>query len=627
MPMRLTGLMSGLDTDSVIQELVMAKRTKVDNAKKAQTKLEWKTDVWKDLNSKLKSFQSKLNNLRFTGDYMKKTTKVSNSGVVSVLTGDTAVNSVQTLKIGQLAKTAYLTGGKMAGNVTALTNMQNLGLKSTKASLTGGKITLSDGSDVTKDTKLSELGIEDGTTFTVTRGDGTEKEVTLLADETLGELAARFKEAAGPTATFKDGVFSLNAFGAGSAADFTISASDDKGQAALNALGLSEESGAVKVDGEDAKANFTLTKGDGTKVDITLTERSTISDLMNQLKDAGLNVNFDTNQKRLFIVAQESGAAADFTISAAEGDEDSQKILNALGLASAPEGELSEEEKEKYATKIDGQDAVIYLNGARFSNSNNTFEINGLTITALAETDETITLTTDVDTDGIYDMIKDFIKSYSELINEMDKLYNADSAKGYEPLTDDEKEGMSDREIEEWEKKIKDSLLRRDEDLYSVNSWMQRIMSQGVSVNGKVMYLSDFGINTKGYFEADDNERHAYHIYGDEDGDYVDKTNDLKEMIATDPDTVVSFFTQLTQNLYSKMSELSKSVEGYRTFGNFYDDKKMKSDYDGYTSKIKDLEKKLTAYEDKWYNKFAQMESAMAKLQERSSSITSLLGG
>ena len=36
------------------------------------------------------------------------------------------------------------------------------------------------------------------------------------------------------------------------------------------------------------------------------------------------------------------------------------------------------------------------------------------------------------------------------------------------------------------------------------------------------------------------------------------------------------------------MSDLSKSVEGYRTYGNFYDDKKMKSDYDDYTSKIKD---------------------------------------
>ena len=48
------------------------------------------------------------------------------------------------------------------------------------------------------------------------------------------------------------------------------------------------------------------------------------------------------------------------------------------------------------------------------------------------------------------------------------KLYNADSAKGYEPLTDDEKDAMSDSEVEKWEKKIKDSLLRKDSTINGV---------------------------------------------------------------------------------------------------------------------------------------------------------------
>ena len=45
MAMRLSGLMSGMDTESIIQQLVEAKRTKVDNAKREQTKLEWKQDI------------------------------------------------------------------------------------------------------------------------------------------------------------------------------------------------------------------------------------------------------------------------------------------------------------------------------------------------------------------------------------------------------------------------------------------------------------------------------------------------------------------------------------------------------------------------------------------------------
>ena len=63
--MRLTGLMSGMDTESMIQQLVAARQTKVDDAKKAQTKLEWKQTAWKDLNTKIKNLQTKyLSNMR-----------------------------------------------------------------------------------------------------------------------------------------------------------------------------------------------------------------------------------------------------------------------------------------------------------------------------------------------------------------------------------------------------------------------------------------------------------------------------------------------------------------------------------------------------------------------------------
>ena len=103
------------------------------------------------------------------------------------------------------------------------------------------------------------------------------------------------------------------------------------------------------------------------------------------------------------------------------------------------------------ATKVPGQDAIIYLNNAKFEGASNTFEINGLTITCNAETgNETVTLTTQDDTSGIYDMIKKFIKEYSELINEMDKLYNADTAKGYEPLTDEVLDAMRRRGLREY---------------------------------------------------------------------------------------------------------------------------------------------------------------------------------
>ena len=281
------------------------------------------------------------------------------------------------------------------------------------------------------------------------------------------------------------------------------------------------------------------------------------------------------------------------------------------------------------ANKQVGQSAEIELNGVQYSSESNTFDINGLTITCNGETapNEVITLTTKNDTNGIYDMIKSFIKEYSALINEMDKLYNAESAKGYEPLTDDEKEAMSESEIEKWESKIKDSLLRRDSTLSSVSSAMKEIMMSGFEVGGKKMYLYDFGIETMGYFNAADNEKNAYHIYGDEDDDaFKNETNKLMAMINSDPDAVVGFFTQLLQKLYGKMFDLMKGTE-FSSVYKVYDDKKMKEEYDDYTKKIAEAEKKLKAYEDKWYKKFSAMETAMAKMQSNASAVTALLGG
>ena len=98
-------------------------------------------------------------------------------------------------------------------------------------------------------------------------------------------------------------------------------------------------------------------------------------------------------------------------------------------------------------------------------------------------------------------------------------------------------------------------------------------------------------------------------------------------MIASDPEAVEKFFSQLTKSLYEDMDKMSKRVSGYRSYGSFYDDIKMKSDYSDFTSKITDMEAKLAAYEDKWYDKFSKMESAMAKMQSNQNAISSLIGG
>lgn len=620
MAMRLSGLMSGMDTESIVQQLVEARRGKVTNATNAQTKLGWKQDAWKDLNKKLKNLQSKfLSSMRFTSGYTQKTTKVSNSSAVSVITGENAVNGVQRLEVGQLAKTAYLTGGKVEKRKEVLPDTDNIKM--------GDLLTFEDdgaGNEVAKSLKVSING-------------GEQVEISFGSETTVSEVIEQMEEA-GLKVDYDEanGKF-LYSSEAGAAVSLsadadvrqlltpgvrkpTVSKDELSALSKLSDLMVFEKDG----DGKEIAKNLKLTAG-GKDVDIELTSSTTISDVLTKLKESGLNANFDANQNRFYISARESGADGDFSIT---GDEDA---LNALGLGISKEfmedGSVVENGTGG-ATFIHGQNAKITLNGAEYENNTNTFEINGLTITAMQETDEPVTITTQQDTDGIYDMIKNFLKEYNSIINEMDKLYNADSAKDYEPLSDEEKKNMSESEIEKYEGKIKDSLLRRDSNLSKISTAMKQIMMSGFEVDGEEMHLFDFGIETLSYFSAPDNERNAYHIAGDpDDADSSGKDDKLKGLIASDPDKVISFFTQLSQSLYTEMNEQSKSVEGYRSFGSFYDDKKMKSDYDDYKTKIKDLEKKLSDYEDKWYAKFAAMETAMAKMQRNASAVTGLLGG
>lgn len=650
MTMRMTGMMSGMDTESIIQELVSAKRTKVDDVKKKQTKLEWKQDAWKDLNTKLKNLQSKyISNMRFTSSYMKKTTAVSNSSAVSVITGENAVNGVQSLKVKQLAKTGYLTGAKMKSKSTS-------------------------GESLTALSKLSDLegsdAIGDGGQISIKTGD---KEVSLnvTADTTISDVMTKLKEA-GLNANFdeKQQRLFISAKTSGASNDFSITASGSNGQAALKALGiqtsLKDDKAALAEyqkwadyvgadDTETAKKMESLYQDEvQSRVDGYLTSykelKANLANLDENLKKAqaggdtdsaaAIQKIIDTQTAELnkitdnIDVTETTDADSNVTYTATAKDALTADVKKAYvdraNYAKSMIDNMNSASTEGMATKIDGQDAEIELNGATFTNNTNVFEINGLTFTALSETKdgEAVTITTQDDTDGIYDMIKGFLKEYNSIMNEMDKLYNADSASKYEPLTDDEKDAMSDTEVEKYEKKIKDSLLRRDSTLSTIRSKLTSVMSGGTTVDGKQMYLSDFGIDTLSYFTAAENEKNAYHIDGDPDDENTSGNADkLKSMIASDPDTVVSFFSSLHKELYSTMNDLSKAVEGYRSYGSFYDDKKMKSDYSDYTTKIAELEEKVNDYEDKWYSKFSKMETALAKMQSNASAITGLLGG
>lgn len=732
MAIRITGMYSGLDTESIISELASAQSYKKTKLVKEQKRLSWKQDAWKSLNTKLYSFYQKLDDLRLQSSYMKKKTISSNPNAVSVVSNGNAVEGIQSISVTELARSGYLTGGELktkdGAKATGSTTLEQLGFTGTDGSIS---VNTGNGSvkiDVTKDTtidqfvkKLNDAGVSANFDANYQRIYVSSEETGKLANFTLtGDNAAGMdvleslgllskedinsgvyerwaaymtdpKDPSTRTDAYKD---LIDAEIAKRAAAYKTQ--NDKLLAANEALKKRNEEAeeAYKKEYPDADPSETASvlkeslyghdEADGTHVEGTLEKKvnDTKKELeaaqqhLKDLKADGSGASAADIADAEKVVAEKSQAAseAQSEFNTAKGkysylnaieennktiaDNEAKinknaskfsvdgdgKVTGTAALRTEVETEFDNKVKEakdivankstyeSKATgkKIDGTDATINLNGVDYTSKSNSFSINGMTITALEKTDPNnpVTLSTTTDTDGIYDMIKGLFTEYNKLINEMDAMYNADSSKGYDPLTSEEKKELSDDEIEEWEKKIKDSLLRRDSTLNSVASAMKDVMLQGAEVGGRTLYLSDFGINTLGYFNAADNEKNAYHIDGDSDDTSVSGNKDkLKAMIASDPDTVMNFFSKLTNNMHDKMQEKMAAVKDTSSAFTFYNDKLMKKEYDEYTDKIKKQEDKVNALMDKWYAKFSAMETAMAKLQSKNNAISGMLGG
>ncbi len=378
------------------------------------------------------------------------------------------------------------------------------------------------------------------------------------------------------------------------------------------------ESMLGEIDPSLAGQTISITVGTGLNAKTTqieLTADMKISEFVSKLKDSGVGASFDATNQRFFINSTGTGEAKEFKLTASGG------ALQSLGLD--PDAKYA---NGSTSTRVYAEDAQIVLNGATFTSDTNTFSVNGLSITTQAVTDEPITITTDTDYDGIYNMIKDFITEYNDIMNEMTKLYNANSARKYTMLSDEEKEAMSDDEVEKWEGTIKDSLLRRDKDLNNVMECMKGAINKGYDIGGETLFLVNFGVGTGSYFDTEKAERNALHIYGDSDDEkYADKDNELKAAISKDPEKVIELFAAMSKDMYDSLHETMGSTD-YRSIYKVYDDKRMKIEYDAYTQKIKEEEKKLNAFEDKWYKKFSAMEVALSKLQSSQNSLASMLG-
>ncbi len=650
MGMRMTGLMSGMDTESMVKELVSASSGKVNKVKKEKQILQWKQEAWQGLNTKLYDFfKTEVSALRLATSFKAKKATSSDESKVMIKAGSAAASGSHRVSVKQLASSAYLTGVniKSRGNsyttyaeATASTKFADMTDEfGNNLGLTGQTITIKSGNHTVNDLTFEIGGAGDNGVASL-----EELNKKLAATPGYEKLTAGF---VGGKLTFtntsasknEDGITIGEIFNVESAA-FGISGEvgfkSDETTGDKNTLEGSTDLRYKKDFTSNDITKFTKLADIGINVgtsftingkDFVVDKDTTISTFTEGLSKLGVSASFDEKQGRFYINSAETGAEYNFDITSSDSN-----ALDILGLSAAAG-----------ATKVEAQDAIIEYNGVEYVGSSNTFELNGLTITARGETgtyDKTtgaltnntpINLEVEADVDGMYDTIKNFVKKYNELVDEMNTLYSEKKPE-YEPLTEEEKSQLSDTEIEKWEKQAKVGLLRRDDTISKLLSSMRTILNKSVTVTDKDGNEQTYTLASLGIVTGDWTEKGKLHILGDpDDAEYATEENKLKAALSANPEIFSQVFVGDKENpglgtqLYSSLQTAMKRTETSRSL-TFYNDITLEEQMDAKDDEIDKWAQKLQDLEDKYYKQFAAMESAMAELQSQQSYIAQLMG-
>lgn len=699
MAIRMSGMISGLDTESIVKSLMetqQAKKTKIESKKQ---KLEWKQEIWSGLNTKMYSFyKDYAGKLRFQSNYQTKKATSSDSTKVTVSANSSATKGTYRVNVKSLAAAQYVTSAKISSYET--TNDQ------------GEKVT----NKVTSSTKLSDLGMTaDGTKQIQIKTADQTVSMTVNADTTISDFVDNLKSA-GLNASFDEGQgrFFIGAKDSGLDQKFEIKMTAftqeqlNAQQTVNNAVKYDSLTAAQKNSVQDvldsiqndtssdnidsAVASLMEVSDAQAKSEVTGYYRNQIVAELEgkyfQKDENGNNVITDDAKQALINAGKLKEDDASYTQedlvtlakqyiqenadSQIAGDEYQSKITEALtnGLSNDEITIQSEEARKQtitdavtdYATvmakgagvetgssaelqkigldTIDGSavqesasgvgmvvvaaaDSVVQVNGATLTSSKTSLTVNGLSLDLMDVTDGEVSITVSDDTDAVYDSIKEFVTQYNSILKEMNTLYNAKSARSYDVLTDDQKDEMSDEEVEKWNTKIKDSLLRRDSTLDGLITTMRSITGKSITAsNGKKYSLANLGITTG----TDYKEYGQLHIKGDEDDSvYSDSTNTLQDLLKEDPDVVAEVMAGLTNSLYDALNEKMKSTTMSSAL-TFYNDKEMTKQMTQYKKDIKSWETKLQTMEDHYYKQFSAMEKALASLNSQQSSLSSYLG-
>jgi len=732
---KIGGLVSGMDIDSIMEKLMKAESAQMEKLQQQKTKYEWKRDAYREVNTKLNTFQQDLfDKYGLKSSWNSKTATTSPNSSISVKAGTSAsgnltISNVTTAKAASqkfdtdkvsTAKmsvtstlssiglsddavndfsifgavfsadtkdvddkiikgstiqdvitalddngyTATITNGQMklvakedSKEIDADTqkSLEKLGFTFSKTSQQSTTLKTTDNKVATKDTKLADLN----SSLEKITIDGKEINFADLgADAKVSDVLKKIQDE-GYNASITNGKLSISSK---DKKDITVSSDSVGFSATLTSATSNLFVENITGDGSNLQGSntiqdlmggnstdsgmFTLSaiQEDGTMKNTTITYKKTdtISSLMSKINSSGAGVTALFNDGQFSLSANNTGARTDgsgyseislLSTVKDEGGNDVPNTSGGLELFGKLTGidmtqgnpEISLIDASKGGTR--GSQAAMTVNGVKYEQASNVFNVAGYDITATADTasNEKITISSSNDTDKAVDKVKAFVESYNALIEELNSKTTEKKKVGYDPLTDAQKAEMSESEITKWEETAKAGLLKGDTTLNSVLSKMRQTLftygtSTSLSTNGTALgikgeTLASLGISTSSTWS--------------DNGKLEINEDKLRAAIEKDPDVLARVFTGdgtkenpgIVSQLRTTAQDAVKTIE--RSAG-----KSTSASETSYsigksiaslTTKIDDWKDRLKDIEERYWKQFSAMETAIQKANNQSS--------
>lgn len=550
-PIRFGGLASGIDTDTIIKQLMQVERVPIDKLEQKKQTTEWKRDAYREINRSLMTLRNSAVDLMFSRNFQAKTASSSDTSRVQVTSSPSSGNaSLEIRSVESLATSA--------SHIVQLRDKNN--------------------NLVTRETVAKDLDLDINTKIQTFTGSPTEVTLDSKVNDG-GKLFINNVELLPTEYTYDSATGKV-----------TFNSPIAEGAELKYESGFKIE--YINIDG-------------GTPAQLMIGADAKFSDVITQLssKDTNFSAFFNEASSELALTQRNTG---------------SQSTIAFIGKAET----LFD---ASVADGIRGEDAVFNVNGIELTRSSNTVTIDNMTITLKSEfkavdNPAPVTLSAATDTQKIFDNIKGFVEKYNETIDLMNKKVREERFRSFTPLTQAQRDELSEDEIKKWEEKAMSGMLRGDTIVRSAMDTMRGKWSSATSSTNEdgMKQLFQIGLSTGADFT---------------NGGKIELNEEkLKAAIEKDPDQVYQLFTNAETGLLPQIRDAATNSRSSITRiagadGAGAPTYSMGREMTQIDTRIKRLNDLLVDKENAYYRRFAAMETAMNQANSQAASLQQFLGG